>query len=49
LAIELRSMQRQPFSVVAERLNRSEEAARKVWTRAIAKLSEMLGAAHELD
>lgn len=46
-AIELRSIERQSFAVLAKRLNRSEDAARKTWTRAVAKLAELLGALDE--
>lgn len=37
-AIVLRSWQRLPFAEVGRRMNRSDEAARKLWTRAIDQL-----------
>lgn len=42
MAVELRSIQRQSFAKVGEQLDRTEEAARKLWARAIEKLAELL-------
>jgi RNA polymerase sigma-70 factor (ECF subfamily) len=41
--IECREQEQLPWEQVGERLNRSAEAARKLWVRAIKKLSEELG------
>lgn len=40
LAIELRSLQGKSFDVVAETLQRSPAAARKIWARAIVRLAD---------
>ncbi|MBX3412367.1 MAG: sigma-70 family RNA polymerase sigma factor [Pirellulales bacterium] len=42
-AIELRSLQGLPFEEVGRRMNRSTEAARKLWSRAVQKLALDLG------
>jgi RNA polymerase sigma-70 factor (ECF subfamily) len=45
--IQLRSYSRLSFAEVGRRMQRSEEAARKLWTRAIQRLQEILGPADE--
>ncbi len=42
-AIEMRNWQRLEFAEIGSRLNRSSEAARKLWSRAIVKLQRELG------
>lgn len=42
LVIELRNLEGWSFDEIAEKLNRSPDAARKLWARAIQKLSEEL-------
>jgi RNA polymerase sigma-70 factor, ECF subfamily len=42
-AIELRHREDLSFEKLGERLNRSEEAARKLWTRAVRQLQQELG------
>jgi RNA polymerase sigma-70 factor, ECF subfamily len=41
-AIELRSLQQKPFAELGEVLNRSVEAARQIWRRAVERLEEEL-------
>jgi RNA polymerase sigma-70 factor (ECF subfamily) len=41
-AVELRSLERMPFAEVGEQLQRSSEAARKLWVRAICRLQQLL-------
>jgi RNA polymerase sigma-70 factor, ECF subfamily len=45
--IEWRSLERCPFEEIGRRLDRSAEAARKLWTRAIERLQEMLDQPHD--
>jgi RNA polymerase sigma-70 factor (ECF subfamily) len=40
--IELRNWQRLPFSEIGNRMNRSADAARKLWSRAIVKLQKQM-------
>ncbi len=40
--IELRSFQELPFEHIAQIMNRSSEASRKLWTRALDQLAELL-------
>jgi RNA polymerase sigma-70 factor (ECF subfamily) len=42
--ILLRNIERLPFQEIGERMQRSNEAARKLWVRAIDRLRELLGA-----
>ena len=42
LAIELRSLKRQSFAELGKKLNRTAEAARKIWVRAIERLQAEL-------
>lgn len=42
LAINLRNWERLSFAEVGQRLDRSEEAARKLWSRAVVRLEEEL-------
>jgi RNA polymerase sigma-70 factor (ECF subfamily) len=42
--ILLRNIDRLPFQEIGERMQRSNEAARKLWVRAIDRLRELLGA-----
>jgi RNA polymerase sigma-70 factor, ECF subfamily len=46
-AIELRSYERCSFEEVGRRMQRSAEAARKLWVRAIERLQQILGPADE--
>ncbi|MBX3411613.1 MAG: sigma-70 family RNA polymerase sigma factor [Pirellulales bacterium] len=41
-AVELRSLERRSFAYVGEQLERSAEAARKLWVRAIYRLRQLL-------
>jgi len=41
-AVELRSLERRSFTDVGEKLERSAEAARKLWVRAICRLQQLL-------
>jgi RNA polymerase sigma-70 factor (ECF subfamily) len=47
--IQWRSFDRCPFEEIGRRLNRSAEAARKLWRRAIEHLAQILGPADESD
>jgi RNA polymerase sigma-70 factor (ECF subfamily) len=40
--IELRNWQRLPFAEIGDRMNRSPDAARKLWSRAIVKLQRQM-------
>jgi RNA polymerase sigma-70 factor (ECF subfamily) len=42
IAIEMRSLAGRPFEEIAARLGRSPEAARKLWARAVDRLTEEL-------
>lgn len=46
-AIELRSIEQLSFVEIGQRLGRSEEAARKLWGRALLMLCEMLESKHD--
>jgi RNA polymerase sigma-70 factor (ECF subfamily) len=45
--IQLRSMQQLSFVEIGERIGRTEEAARKLWSRAVDFLSKLLRPSHE--
>ena len=48
--IKLRSMQQQPFDLIARQLNISAEAARKLWCRAVEALqTELLSQNHDIS
>lgn len=47
VALHLRSHRDASFAEIGDQLNRSAEAARKVWTRAIQRLKEVVGAQDE--
>ncbi len=42
LVVELRNWQRLPFTQIGQRMNRSSDAARKLWSRAIRRLEKEL-------
>ncbi len=42
--IRMRNLEHLSFTEIGERLNRSDDAAQKLWTRAIEKLKERLNA-----
>lgn len=48
-AIELRSIQQLQFDEIGQRMGRSEDAARKLWGRAIIALTELLESPHDSD
>lgn len=40
--LEMRNWQRLPFAEIGKAMNRSEEAARKLWSRAVTSLTELM-------
>ena len=47
LAIEMRSFQKRPFAELAAKLDRSTEAVRRLWLRAVVRLREELSSKDE--
>ena len=45
--IELRNWQRLPFAEIGQRMDRSAEASRKLWSRAIVRLERLMGGVDE--